>query len=193
MNHSSTLEFSSRSPVSVYSTGSCSIYLAGFLGSLVTAAIRAAGALRYYQVRQHGGFASRDKPTPFNGLFRQPARLSLLRLHFVPAAGRGILTACPFRCPSSPGFPLCPDLPRSDYRWPGNLDLSVGGFLARLIVTYAYICSSKRSSTARAAPSPPLAMLSYRYRYPTVSVPRFMPDYYPCPVTLLVSCYALFE
>ena len=88
--------------------------LAGFLGSLVTAAIRAAEALRYYQVRQPGGFASRDKPTPFNGLFRQPARLSLLRLHFVPAAGRGILTACPFRCASSPGSPLGPDLPRSD-------------------------------------------------------------------------------
>ena len=29
--------------------------------------------------------------------------------------------------------------------------------------------------------------------YPTASVVCFMPDYYPCPVTLLVSCYALFE
>ena len=29
--------------------------------------------------------------------------------------------------------------------------------------------------------------------YPTASVARFMPDYYPRPVTLLVSCYALFE
>ena len=88
--------------------------LAGFLGSLVTAAIRAAEALRYYQVRHRGGFASHDIATPFNELFRQFARLSLLRLHFADCAGRGILTACPFRCPSSPGFPLGPDLPRSD-------------------------------------------------------------------------------
>ena len=88
--------------------------LAGFLGSLVTAAIRAAEALRYYQVRQRGGFASRDKTTPFNELFRQFARLSLLRLHFTGRAGCGILTACPFRSSGSPGYPLGPDLPRSD-------------------------------------------------------------------------------
>ena len=114
MNHSSTLEFSSRSPVSVYSTGGTIISLAGFLGSLVTAAIRAAEALRYYQVRQPGGFASRDRATPFNELFRQFARLSLLRHHFTGCAGCGILTACPFRSSGSPGYPLGPDLPRSD-------------------------------------------------------------------------------
>ena len=28
---------------------------------------------------------------------------------------------------------------------------------------------------------------------PTVSVPRFMPDYYPRHATRLVSCYALFK
>ena len=88
--------------------------LAGFLGSLVTAAIRAAEALRYYQVRQPGGFASRDKSTPFNVLFRQHARLSLLRHHFTERAGCGILTACPFRSSGYPGYPLGPDLPRSD-------------------------------------------------------------------------------
>ena len=103
MNHSSTLEFSSRSPVSVYSTGGAGMHLAAFLGSMVTAAIRAAEALRYYQVRLRGGFASRVSTTPFNALFRQCARLSLLRPHFVPVAGRGILTACPS------GPPVLPD------------------------------------------------------------------------------------
>ena len=114
MNHSSTLEFSSRSPVSVYSTGGTNIRLAGFLGSLVTAAIRAAEALRYYQVRHPGGFASQGLTTPFNELFRQFAGFSLLRLHFTACAGCGILTACPFRSSGSPGYPLGPDLPRSD-------------------------------------------------------------------------------
>ena len=36
-------------------------------------------------------------------------------------------------------------------------------------------------------------MLPYRYLYPTASVARFMPVYYPRPAARLVSCYALFE
>ena len=35
----------------------------------------------------------------------------------------------------------------------------------------------------------PLPILTY----PTASVPDFTPDYYPCAVPRLVSCYALFE
>ena len=40
VNLSSALVYSTQPPVSVYGTGSCYIYLAGFLGSLVTIAVR---------------------------------------------------------------------------------------------------------------------------------------------------------
>ena len=49
------------------------------------------------------------------------------------------------------------------------------GFFTPFIVTYAYICFSERSSTARAAPSTPIGMLPYRYTYPWASVPRLYP------------------
>ena len=52
MNHSSTLEFSSRLPVSVYGTGSISLALEVFLGGLIRVTINVAEALLYYQVRQ---------------------------------------------------------------------------------------------------------------------------------------------
>ena len=48
MNHSSTLGFSPRLPVSVYGTGIYTLTLAGFLGSLITAIIRASEDLRYF-------------------------------------------------------------------------------------------------------------------------------------------------
>jgi hypothetical protein len=52
MNHSSTLGFSPRLPVSVYGTGTYILQrLEGFLGSLFTTIIRAPVGLRYYQVR----------------------------------------------------------------------------------------------------------------------------------------------
>ena len=90
------------------------IYLAIFLGSLITATIRAPGGLRYFQVRQTRGFASGNTSTPFNVVFRNYARISLLRPHFVLHVGNGILTVCPFQFTSSPDYLLGPDLPRSD-------------------------------------------------------------------------------
>ena len=56
------------------------MYLAGFLGSLVTAAIRAAEALRYYQVRHPGGFAS---PASIYTLKRT---IPSVRARFTPAS-----------------------------------------------------------------------------------------------------------
>ena len=69
-----------------------------------------------------------------------------------------------------------------------------GGFLARLLVTYAYICFSIPSSAPPGTPSTrmecsPTAIL----KWPVASARRFMPAYYPCPRTRPVSCYALFE
>ncbi len=52
MNHSSTLGFSPRLPVSVYGTGTIIISLEGFLGSLIRITIHSPEGLWYYYVQQ---------------------------------------------------------------------------------------------------------------------------------------------
>ena len=67
--------------------------LADFLGSLLTPAIASRMRSAYCQVRLSRWVClPRSTPTPFNRLFRQPAGLSLLRLHVAPCASTGILT-----------------------------------------------------------------------------------------------------
>ncbi len=51
MAHPSALEYSSRPPVSDYSTGRFNLTLEVFLGSMIRHIISAAEALLYYQVR----------------------------------------------------------------------------------------------------------------------------------------------
>ena len=47
----------------------------------------------YYQVRLSSRIClGKSTPTPFNGLFRQSAAVSLLRLHIAPKGSHGILT-----------------------------------------------------------------------------------------------------
>ena len=54
---------------------------------------RSPGGLAYYQVRLEAWICLRfSTPTPFNGLFRQPAALSLLRPRVAPQGSTGILT-----------------------------------------------------------------------------------------------------
>ena len=98
--HPSALEYSSRLPVSVYGTSCMIRTLEVFLGSLVTVAICATGALQYYQVSS----IPADLPTglittPFNELFRQFADLSLLRYSIEYHTGMGILTHSPSTSP----------------------------------------------------------------------------------------------
>ena len=73
--------FSTRLPVSVYGTGSSSLQrLEVFLGSQITAIIRAAVALRYYQLSAKlTDLPISLIPTAFNVLFRQYASVSPLR------------------------------------------------------------------------------------------------------------------
>ena len=67
--------------------------LADFLGSLLTPAIASCKHSAYCQVRLSRWVClPRSTPTPFNRLFRQPAGLSLLRLHVAPCASTGIFT-----------------------------------------------------------------------------------------------------
>ena len=70
----------------------------------------------------------------------------------------------------------------------------MGGFLARLIVTYAYICFSRSSTTTYVITSLPLECSpTVILILPIASVYYLMPVYYPCTIARLVSCYALFK
>ena len=83
VNHSSALVYSTRLRVSVYGTGTLKIKFSGFSWEYdyMRYWIVPKNA-PYYQVRLSGRIClPRSTSTPFNGLFRQSAALSRLRLH----------------------------------------------------------------------------------------------------------------
>ena len=68
-----------------FGTGRLRICLAGFLGSLITIAVRLAEAALYCPVSSSpADLPTRDITTRFNVLFRQHADVSLLRHHIAP-------------------------------------------------------------------------------------------------------------
>ena len=102
MNLSSALVCSTRPPVSVYGTGGRHLVLRGFSRehdyrrSHFTRRLRVLS--RFGSAR---GFAcAPQRLTRFNGLFRQPAGVSLLRPPFAVTAGSGMLTASSIACAS---------------------------------------------------------------------------------------------
>lgn len=84
MNLSSALEYSSRSPVSVYGTG----FITRFSWKRYQLIITAAEALVYYQCHN----------STFNVLFRLYAEPTSFR-HFYRYESTGILTCCPSTTP----------------------------------------------------------------------------------------------
>ena len=76
-----------------FGTGVADICLADFLGSLLTRAVCLPEGSQYCQV-QLGWWICLPSSTPtlFNGDFRRPAVVSLLRLHVAPCGSDGILT-----------------------------------------------------------------------------------------------------
>ena len=82
-------------------------------------------------------------PTLFNGDFRRPAVVSLLRLHVAPCGSDGILTVSAIAI--AVRLRLRTRLTPADWHCPGNLGLTAGGNLTLLIVTYSYICFTHRS------------------------------------------------
>ena len=86
VNHSSALVYSTRLRVSVCGTGTSRIKFSGFSREYVyTHYYRFPKELVYYQVRLSWWIClPQSTSTPFNGLFRQSAALSLLRLHVTP-------------------------------------------------------------------------------------------------------------
>ncbi len=108
MNHSSTLEFSSRLPVSVYGTGINNLCLEGFLGNMIRIIIRLSEDSRYCPPSARSAdLPTVLIPTEFNVLFRQYADLSLFRRPIAVIDSIRILTDCPSTTPF--GFALGPD------------------------------------------------------------------------------------
>ena len=94
VNLSSALVCSTRPRVSVCGTGAAWVKLSGFSREYGYPRCRTPpGRNPYCQVRLNGWICLPiSLPTPFNGDFRRPAVVSLLRLHVAPCGSDGILT-----------------------------------------------------------------------------------------------------
>ena len=148
--------------------------------------------LRYCQVRLGRWIClPSSAPTPFNRLFRQPAEVSLPRPRVARMASAGILTGSSIclalrliiRLRLTPGRLASPGNP-----W------SCGGGESH--PPYRYLClhllfrTLHRGSRPRLRRRPECSPTDTSY--PAASARGFIPDYYPCPIPRLVSCYALF-
>ena len=146
----------------------------------------------YCQVRLRGWIClPPSTPTPFNRLFRQPAEVSLPRPRVARMASAGMLTGSSIclafrliiRLRLTPGRLTSPGNPWSCgereshplYRY----------LCLHLLFRTLHGCSRNRFGADRNAPLP-------IQTYPAASARSFIPDYYPCPIPRLVSCYALF-
>src|SRR5690606_10610254 len=132
-------------------------------------------------------------PTPFNGLFRQSAAVSLLRHHIAVIKSTGILTSCPSACPFRVSLrPRLTLIRLALIRKPW----SFGGRVSH--PPYRYLClhllfhAVHHQSPDGFAPH---GMLPYQCNklQSIASVAFLMPVYYPRPAARLVSCYALFK
>ena len=94
VNHSSALVYSTQLRVSVCGTGTLMIKFSGFSWEYdYTHYYLIPKNSVYYQVRLLRWIClPQSTSTPFNGLFRQSAALSLLRLHVTHQSSTGILT-----------------------------------------------------------------------------------------------------
>ena len=178
--HSSALVYSTRPRVSVCGTGAAWLELSGFSRESDYARYcRRPKALAYSQGRLKPRIClGPSTPTPFNGLFRQPAALSLFRLHVAPCGSTGILTGS------------APDPISVDQE---TLVLRRAGFspaLSLLIPTFAFPNAPARLTPClRRSWNAPLPMTMSSRGFGSM----LMPDYYPCQIPRLVSCYALFK
>ena len=129
--------------------------------------------------------------TPFNGLFRQSAALSRLRLHVTPTGSTGILTGSAIGLAVRLSLRTRLTLIRlALIRKPWSCGVRV------TLPHYRYLClhllfhtlhhASRRDFDAN-------GMLPYHTLVSRTSVICLMPVYYPRSVARLVSCYALFE
>ena len=133
-------------------------------------------------------------PSDFNRLFRQPAVVPPLRPRVAIMASAGILTGCPSGAPPLQRVPVRTRLTLIRLAlirkpWPSGVGVSHPHcrYLCLHLLFRTLQDALRRPFYAdRNAPLP-------IFTYPTASVVRFMPAYYPYPTARLVSCYALFK
>ena len=134
----------------------------------------------------------RSTPTPFNRLFRQTAALPLLRHHIAPWGSNGILTVSAIGLAVRLNLRTRLTLNRlALFRKPW----SCGGGASHPPYRYLYLhlLFHTLQSTSRYA-------FNAEWNAPLPIYHRFhgfgcmlIPDYYPCRISRLVSCYALFK
>ena len=149
---------------------------------------------RYYQVSASSvDLPAKDIPTPFNVLFRQYADLSLLRPPIAVIAGKGILTFCPSSCTVRFRLRTRLTLIRlALIRKPWSFGVPVSHR------DYRYLCLHLLFQPLQHALRHTFCATGMLPYPPTnvgaiASVICLMPDYHPCPIARLVSCYALFK
>ena len=147
----------------------------------------------YYQVRLLLRIClEQSASTPFNGLFRQSAALSRLRLHVTPTGSTGILTGSAIGLAWRLSLRARLTLIRlALIRKPWSFGEGVSRPLYRYLYLHLLFHMLQRTSRAafRAKWNAPLPILFVS----RVFGRRLIPDYYPCRLPRLVSCYALFK
>ena len=185
MIHSSTLGFSPHPPVSVYGTGPIAlndplIFLQACLPAL-TGCPKTPGTVGFQSPYglQRPFPSGRGSVTPRSQRILQCEYRNINRF-IIGFASRLLL---------SPRLTL---IRLTLFRKPGVFGVNISIFI---VVTYAYIFFSRRSSKPRGSPSTLTGMLPYHaYRYASIaSAAVLMPDNHPRVIARLVSCYALFE
>ena len=134
---------------------------------------------------------ARRLPTSFNLRFRRQAGVSLLRLHIAPISSNGIFTVSSIGCAVRLRLRARLTLIRlALIRNPWSYGEGVSRPLYRYL--YLHLLFQGLQHTARYifdgdwnAPLPIVLFHSFGN--------MLMPDYYPCGVPRLVSCYALFK
>ena len=185
MIHSSTLGFSPHPPVSVYGTGPIALH-----GKLIFLQVWLPALSDRPKTLGTVGFQSPyvlQPPIPSGGGSVTPRSQLSLQCEYWNI--NQLVIRFPSRVPLSPRLTL---IRLTLFRKPGVFGVNISIFI---VVTYAYIFFSRRSSKPRGSPSTLTGMLPYHaYRYASIaSAAVLMPDNHPRVIARLVSCYALFE
>ena len=192
--HPSALVYSTRLRVSVCGTGTSEVMFSGFS--------RQSAYLRYWIVPKDAPYCQvrlfpwiclrKSTPTLFNGLFRQPAAVSLLLPHVTLKGSNGILTVSAIGLAVRLSLRTRLTLIRlALIRKPESCGEGVSHPLYRYLYLHLLFHTLQQGSrpTFDAEWNAPLPIIYD----PTASVNSLIPDYYPRQTPRLVSCYALFK
>ena len=162
---------------------------------MLTTAVGLPGGAPYCPVSaRRGDLPPQRLPTRFNVLFRQHAGVSLLRLHITGTAGQRILyrlsIVCALRLPLRPRLTLIRlALIRNPWSYGEGGSRPLYRYLF-LHLLFRYLQQGLRPTFCGCRNAPlPTQLYAAFHGFGN----GLMPDYYPCGITRLVSCYALFK